>query len=105
MPAVYNALGVDYQLLGPTYFEEAFEYHIKYRDCVEHEGRFIAHTNLGLLLLRANHSNIALNQHALALRYAVNIASELAQAIAISNLSISHIANKNYVEARACMER
>ena len=126
--AAYNALGVDYHLLAEQqkktkkkctikYFEQSLEHHLKYRDCImETESNimndtncnsalFIAYTNIGLLLLRCNRILFAINQFQHALRYSIHINSNIAQSIAICNLSLAHVSNKKFLIGRACMER
>ena len=140
--AAFNALGVDYQLMGEIaaakaakqvdkeseiytenhgkclkYFQKSLEYHLKYRDCiketesnVQHDTNcnsalFIAYTDIGLLLLRCDHISYSINQFQHALRYSVHINSNIAQSIAICNISLSNTYNNQYSIGRACMER
>ncbi|ETO30090.1 hypothetical protein RFI_07033 [Reticulomyxa filosa] len=103
--AVYNALAVDYQLLGSGYFNHSLYYHLLYRDSVKSDDRFVAHINIGLLLLRCGKVHLSLNQQLHALKYAVSSQSDIAQAIAISNIGLCQVVLSNWDIARACLEK
>eukprot|EP01083_Nonionella_stella_P111939 328731_1 len=99
------------------YFKKSLEYHLKYRDCImETESNvmndtncnsalFIAYTNIGLLLLRCDRVSLAINQFQHALRYSIHINSNIAQSIAICNISLGNVYDNNYSIGRVCMER
>lgn len=120
--AAFNALGVDYQLLGDASASMAalsmsLEFHLRYRDCIIatesnvmndtncNSALFIAYSNLGLLLLRMRRTQFALNQFQHALRYSIHINSSIAQSIAICNISLANVCAKSFSVARCCMER
>lgn len=102
---VYNALGVNYQLLGSEWFEKSAFCHSKHAELSGLEGKFLSAINLGLLYLTnslMDKAEIALQT---SLRFAVQMESAQAEAIAFCLQGLNYICLGDYIRSLVCMER
>ena len=52
MALAYNCIGVNFQKMGegnPTMLRKAITYHEKHKDIADTQGKFMAHSNLGMI--------------------------------------------------------
>eukprot|EP00741_Cyanophora_paradoxa_P006135 tig00000944_g5948.t1 len=99
----YNALGVDFQMLGGAGTYKAIQYHLKHLEVADMAGKFTAHCNLGLSYAALGEQEKAAVHHRHALRIAVRSADLLGEAVACGNLGASVRGDAG--TARACLER
>lgn len=99
------SIGVSYFMLGAAYSEKA-RYHFQEMTVVaDVYGKFVAHSNLGLLSLYTGDGESAVNYHQHAYKYAVDMGSVPAQCVASGNLGLTAFANKDFGSAKMCMVR
>ena len=85
----YNSLAISYQCLGTDSLPAAIYFHAKHRDIADKPGKFIAHSNLGILYFKLEDFPNSISNHQASLRWAVLNKSQTGQSIAIGNLGLA----------------
>lgn len=86
-------------------YDEALRFHMAHLSLADLRGKFVAHTNIGVIYDKQNENKLSAEHHQHALRYAIRMASLSAQAIAIANLGVTKTSVGDIDMAKACTER
>eukprot|EP00472_Partenskyella_glossopodia_P010392 CAMPEP_0197518594 /NCGR_PEP_ID=MMETSP1318-20131121/3771_1 /TAXON_ID=552666 /ORGANISM="Partenskyella glossopodia, Strain RCC365" /LENGTH=420 /DNA_ID=CAMNT_0043069063 /DNA_START=64 /DNA_END=1326 /DNA_ORIENTATION=- len=86
-------------------YKKSILHHKNHNEIGDLHGKFIAHTNIGIVLQAMGDLTSAIKSHEHALRYAIRISDIQLQSIAVGHLGLSGCAHEDYSTARVCMER
>lgn len=110
-----NCIGVDCLQLAAKMPPESSEYvrlleqardeHIEHLNIADEGGEFVANTNLGLCFAMLGDMDAAAKHHQEALKVAIKLQSFSGQGIAVGNLGLLAIKQKEYATAQACLEQ
>ncbi|MCO5610645.1 hypothetical protein L7F22_064884 [Adiantum nelumboides] len=84
-------------------YEKAEEYHKLHAEIANYDGKFLAHSNLGLLYANMGKWTDAAISHQNALKYATLAERPDRQGVAVGNLGFTLFRQKEWVTAKACM--
>ncbi|MCO5559130.1 hypothetical protein L7F22_012722 [Adiantum nelumboides] len=84
-------------------YEKAEEYHKLHAEIANYDGKFLAHSNLGLLYANMGKWTDAAISHQNALKYATLTERPDRQGVAVGNLGFTLFRQKEWVTAKACM--
>jgi len=101
----HNALGVDYQLLGPAFFVQAEYCHLMFMEMNTAESMYISRLNLCLLQLSRGNIEEAKAYGEKAIKVSMLTRSLIAEATAISTQSLVLAAMNDYREGTMCIEK
>jgi len=107
----HNCLGISLYMKAMRSEEKkeliskAIQSHGKHRELGDIRGKFIAHTNIGILYDFLGDMGQSIKHHESALKFSIKLGDGLLQATAVGHLGLAGCTHKDYQSARACMER
>jgi len=117
----FNYLGVNYFIMAfpgnepsPSstasdlhagHLRTSISFHERHLQNTDEGGAFVAHTNIGLCYSALEDVAAATEHHQEALRIAIRLQSYSGQAIAVGNLGLLALRNKEYDTAKACLDQ
>lgn len=110
-----NCIGVDFLHLAskvspdsPEFtrlVERARDEHLAHLNIADEGGAFVANTNLGLCFALLEDMDAATKHHQEALKVAIKLQSFSGQGIAVGNLGLLAVKQREYATAQACLEQ